>query len=113
MHDALPVGPSIIGGGLHRGKIIFRLRTFEGSACKLLIGESDVVFGGGLFHYLKKIRADLMAEAARTRMYHYGHLISKEPQRICCFLIVYLIDVLDFEEVIARAEGPLLGPSSF
>lgn len=45
-------------------------------------------------------------------MDHYGHLVSEKAERGSGPFIVYLIYVLDFEEVIAGAEGPLLCAAS-
>lgn len=108
MHEALSVPPCIIGGSPHRGKIVPRLGAFKGSAGKFFVGQLDIIFAQSPLHNLKKIRADLMAEPTGACVDHHRDLIFKKGQGICGLFVVYLIDILNLEKVIAGTERSLL-----
>ena len=45
-------------------------------------------------------------------MYHHRNMILEKPQGICRAFIVYLIDVLHFDKMVATPECALLRPSA-
>src|SRR4030065_843777 len=112
VHDTLSVSPGIIGRSPHGSKVILCLRACIRCTGKFFVKKCYLIFDSRTFHDLKKVCAYLMSKTPGTCMNHYSNLVPEKSEDVCGLLIIDLINILNLEKVIARAQGALLCPSS-
>ncbi len=118
MGQQLAIAEGKVGRALHGRQVVLPLRAAEGSADQFAVGQDDVVLVDDLLKAGHVVGADLMAKAARAAV-NLGHdLAGEEAHRRRGRLVEDLIDDIDFDEVVARAQRaqlvarPLIGPGA-
>src|SRR5262249_42277445 len=82
--------------------------TVDGSAGELAVGQIDAILLRSVAELGQGVVADLVAEAPTARVDHDADHVLFEAHRAGCLLVEDVIDDLDLEEVVARAEGTAL-----
>ena len=108
MRDALAVRPGKICGGAHRGEVSLAFARVRGHRRQLPVRQRDCIALHALIHVAQVIGADLVAEPARARVDEHHDFVLVKPQPFGDPGVEDPLDVLDFEEVIAGAEGSRL-----
>lgn len=117
MGEDVPVGAAVVGGG-HRPQVVAAFRGGDRRAGELAVGHGDAVPGHRLVHDPHVVAADLVAEAAGAAVDHDAHLAVAQPELLRRGGVVDLLDRLDLQEVVARAEAthlvqaPVDGPGA-
>src|SRR6185295_20271508 len=104
MRDDLPVGKCRIRGTVHGGKIVLSLGRSKWCASQLLILYGDAIAAHGFLEQAEIVAGHLMAETARTTMYHHSDLfVAHDAQGSSGDWIKYPLvrNHLNFEVVIA------------
>ena len=112
VREHLTVGEGEVGGGAHRAEVGARLVGVDGRTGQLPIGHADAVASERLAGRVEIVGADLVAEPARSRVDHDGHLALAEAERARRRPVVDHLDRLHLEEVIPRAERAELTPAA-
>ena len=114
----LAIAEGEVGRALHGRQILLPLRAAQGGTDQLAVGQLDVVLVDGLLEAGDVVGADLVAEAARAAV-NLGHdLAGEEAHRRRGRLVEHLIDDVNLDEVVARAQRtqlvarPLIGPGA-
>src|SRR5215207_4630100 len=106
--DELAVGEGEVRRRRHRPEIVFPLRALYGGGGELPVNELDAVAWGGLEEALDVFLADLVPETPGTGVDQDRDPPLAQAEHFCGFLVVYLVYVLDLEEVVPRPQGPEL-----
>jgi hypothetical protein len=110
VRDALPVRPGEVGGRTHRRQVVPALGRSGGHTGELAVRDRDAVAGHRRPHLAQRIRADLVAKAARARVNQHDDLVDGQSEVPRRRVIRDALDVLDLEEVVAAAQRADLRP---
>ncbi len=112
IHNHLPVGPGIVGGASHRGKIRLPLRGVGRGAGQLTVGERISVFPTGRADRLEIIRANLMSQTPGATVDHHRNLVFLDPKALGQAEIEDFVNILDLEKMVPGTKGTQLRPAS-
>src|SRR3954463_816474 len=106
--DRVAVGPGEVRRRRHRGEVRAALVARERRARQLAVRQDDPVTRERAVHRAHVVGAHLVAEPARARVDEPVHLALAQAEARGRVAVDQLLDALDLDEVVARADGPEL-----
>ena len=105
MGDQLTIRPCKIRRRRHCLEVSLPFRRVNGGARELTVGQMQAVSSHRLVQLSNEVRANLMTQAARTRVDQHHDALLGEIVLGCGFFMEDLIHILHFQKMIARPEG--------
>src|SRR5512140_467577 len=110
--EQLPVDEGEVRGRAHGGHVCLSFRCLHRRADQFAVRQVDAILLDGTLEALHVVGADLVAEPARTAVNLNGKAAGQQAEYRGGLRIEDLIDHIDFNEVVARAErADLLPPA--